>query len=297
MKNEDTNTNEPVHIPVLLQEVLEHLDLHLGDVVFDGTYGTGGYTKAILEKTGPQGSSFATDQDQVVVERSQKDLDSRITLFHSNFSEIDSHTDQLFDGMVLDLGISSDQLEDRNRGISFKHTDAPLDMRMNASEDNHLTAWGVLHSWEESEIADAIYKYADERYSRRIARAIVARRSENKLETVGDLIETIESVVRRSGRIHPATKTFQALRIVVNDEIGHLERFLEKAPTLVKPGARLVVVSFHSLEERVVKHAFRTFEQAGLGSRGVKKSLAPTREELVINPRARSARLRSFIFN
>ncbi len=216
---------------------------------------------------------------------------------HANFSAITEITDELFDGLVLDLGISSDQLEDRQRGISFKHTDAPLDMRMNASDGNHLTAWGILHSWEESEIADALYKYADERYSRRIARAIVARRSDNKLESVGDLLETIESVVRRSGKIHPATKTFQALRIVVNDEIGNLERFLQNVPSVIKPGARLVVVSFHSLEERVVKHAFRKFEQDELGRRGVKKSLAPTRDELSVNPRARSARLRSFIFN
>ena len=296
MKKE-ASVDQPVHVPVLLQEVIEHLDLGKGETVFDGTYGAGGYTRAILERVNPTGRVVATDQDPQVIKREQKKTPDNVTLVHANFSEISEISEEKFDGLVLDLGISSDQLEDRERGISFRFPEAELDMRMNTSPDNHLTAWGILHSWEEKEIADAIYKYADERYSRRIARAIVARRGESKLETVGDLIETIESVVKRSGKIHPATKTFQALRIIVNNEIGNLETFLQNVSKVTAPGARLVIVTFHSLEERTVKHAFRDMEHTGLGKRGIKKSLAPTRDELKINPRARSARLRSFIFN
>lgn len=289
-------TRSSVHTSVLLQEVIDHLHLTVGDNVFDGTYGGGGYSRSIAEHIGPTGHIYATDQDNDVVATLQKTLPAHITLHHANFSDVVDIVPVKLQGAVLDLGISSDQLDSQVRGISFRHDDAPLDMRMDASPDNHLTAWGILHTWEEKEIADMIFLYGGDRSSRKIARAIVGRRGTNSLETVKDLVETIESVCPRRGRIHPATQTFQALRIVVNNELGHLEKFLETIPSVMAEGGRLVIVSFHSLEDKIVKQAMRDWKHKKMGTSITPKPVLPSREEVRRNPRSRSARLRSFIF-
>ena len=299
------NDTRSVHIPVLLHEVTEYLKPHKGDVIFDGTYGGGGYSRAILEAIGTQGRIIATDQDREVVvretARNKTDGVTNIHLVHANFSEIQTVAQEAaidaFDGLMLDLGISSDQLENRERGISFQHPDAPLDMRMNAAEDNFLTAWGIVNSWEEQELADVLFHYGGERNSRRIARGIVQARERQYIETVGDLLAVIETATPGRGKTHPATKTFQALRIVVNNELGSLETFLEQVPQVAKKGTRVVIVSFHSLEERIVKQAFRTWKQDKAGTIDTPKSVGPTREEEKTNRRSRSARLRSFTFN
>lgn len=293
-----TNTDKSIHIPVLLHEVIDALDLQKGDTVFDGTLGGGGYTRAIADKVGSTGRVIATDKDTDAIDRFDTTAYAQVELVHSAFSQVaEICGDASLDGAVVDLGISSDQLADRERGISFQDVDAPLDMRMNQSEDNKLTAWGILNSWEEEEIADVIYHYADERRSRAIAKSIVAQREEGEMETVGDLLRAVEQVSPRRGKVHPATKTFQALRIAVNDELGELERFLKAIPQCMKPSGRVSVVSFHSAEDRIAKHIFREWEQAGLGKRATKKPVTPTDEEVQHNPRARSSKLRTFIYN
>lgn len=293
-----TTEHKSIHIPVLLHEVIDALDLHPGDTVFDGTLGGGGYTKAIADRVGVKGRVFATDKDTDAIGRFDTGDYPTVEIVHSGFARVaDICGRAALDGAVLDLGISSDQLADRERGISFQDLEAPLDMRMNQSVDNHLTAWGILNTWEQDEIADMLYHYAEERRSRPIARSIVAQRELGQMETVGDLVRAIEQVVSRRGKVHPATKTFQALRIAVNDELGELERFLKAVPQCMKTGGRLAIVSFHSLEDRLVKQTFRDWEQQGVGTRAHKKPIAPTDSEIAQNPRSRSSKLRTFIFN
>ena len=293
----EQETQSSIHIPVLLNEIIEHLDLSEGDVVFDGTLGGGGYTRAIAHQVGPTGHVIATDQDQDAIDRFNTKLVPQVVVHHSPFALVGQWVEpHSLDGAVLDLGISSDQLHDRERGISFQDLDAPLDMRMNQSLDNHLTAWGILHTWEEEEIANMIYRYGDERYSRRIARAIVTLRSTGEMETVGDLIHAVTGGREIQGKIHPATKTFQALRIAVNNELGQLEQFLQVVPQYMKPGGRLVIVSFHSAEDRIVKQTFKQWRMDNLGTVITKKPVAPTREEISQNPRSRSSKLRTFEF-
>ena len=242
-----SSSEELVHVPVLLQEVLEYTNAQASEVVFDGTYGAGGYSRALLERVGGSGRVIATDQDPTVHAREiNQNLPDNLTLVHANFRELEKVTEESgvekFDVFVLDLGISSDQLADRERGISFQYEDAPLDMRMNTSEGNDLTAWGILNVWEEEEIADLLYRYADERASRKIARAIVERREEGELDTVGDLTQAVSTVIKPFRGSNPATKTFQALRIAVNKELEVLEDFLDKVEAYAAPGARVVVV-------------------------------------------------------
>ena len=248
----------------------------------------------ISDQVGPGGRVIACDQDQDAIDRFDDAHYANVELHHVNFEAVDEVVaPHSLNGVVLDLGISSDQLADQNRGISFQNPDAPLDMRMDASEDNHLTAWGILNTWEEAEIADALYLYGDERHSRRIARAIVERRDEGAMETVGDLYETIHQVLPRRGRIDPATKSFQALRIVVNDELGSLTRFLEKLPSCLAPQARVVIVTFHSKEDRIVKQQFKQWKEEGRGTILTPKPVGPSEEEREANPRARSSKLRA----
>lgn len=289
--------DKSIHIPVLLQPVIDYLNLEPGDIVFDGTLGGGGYTRAISQEVGPHGRVIACDQDQDAIRRFGQNQPENVVVHHGRFSEVARYVESdSLDGAVVDLGISSDQLEE-TRGISFRDLEAPLDMRMNQSEDNHLTAWGILNTWNEEEIADAIYHYGEERRSRPIARSIVEARDRQEMETVGDLVKAIEQVIRRgNSKTHPATKTFQALRIVVNDELGELERFLQEIPVCMKTPSRLVVVSFHSLEDRITKQVFRKWKEEGRGTVITKKPVIADEEELVGNPRARSAKLRIFEF-
>ena len=278
---------EFVHIPVLSQEVIEGLALRAGGHYLDATVGGGGHSRLILEAM-PDVRVTALDQDEQAIAAAQQKLSEfgdRVQFHATNFADYDPG-DQLFDGILADLGVSSAQFDIPERGFSFRH-EAALDMRMDQRQD--LTAADLINTWEEVKIADVIYRYGEERLSRQIARRIVERRP---FETTTALSDTIFHAVPRSyryGRIHPATRTFQALRIAVNRELQVLETFLGKAPPWLKPGGRLVIISFHSLEDRIVKHTLKESEELKVLT---KKPVIAGEEELKVNGRSRSAKLR-----
>jgi len=255
----------------------------------DGTYGAGGHTRAIVERGG-RVVAFDLDPAATV----PADLAERVTLVRRNFAELDAALDELgeagVDGALFDLGVSSMQVDRPERGFSLRF-DGPLDMRM--SGDVGESAYDLLARLEERELADTIFTLGEERAARRIARAIVAARGANRLPTrtleLAGLIAGVVQVRGKRERVHPATRTFQALRIAVNDELGSLERGLDAAIGRAKPGGRIVAISFHSLEDRIVKHRFRDDERVRALT---KKPLIPGDDELARNPRARSAKLR-----
>ncbi|MBW4513905.1 MAG: 16S rRNA (cytosine(1402)-N(4))-methyltransferase RsmH [Timaviella obliquedivisa GSE-PSE-MK23-08B] len=278
---------EFVHVPVLSQEVMEGLALRAGGHYLDATVGGGGHSQLILEALSDV-QVMALDQDEQAIAAAQLKLTEfgdRVQFHATNFADYDPG-DQLFDGILADLGVSSAQFDIPERGFSFRH-EAALDMRMDQRQD--LTAADLINTWEEVKIADVIYRYGEERLSRQIARRIVERRP---FETTTALSDTIFHAVPRSyryGRIHPATRTFQALRIAVNQELQVLETFLAKAPHWLKPQGRLVVISFHSLEDRIVKHTLKESEELKVLT---KKPVIAGEEELKVNGRSRSAKLR-----
>jgi 16S rRNA (cytosine1402-N4)-methyltransferase len=278
---------EFIHIPVLSQEVIEGLALRAGGHYLDATVGGGGHSRLILEAM-PDVQVTALDQDEQAIAAAQlklADFGDRVQFHATNFADYDPG-DQLFDGILADLGVSSAQFDIPERGFSFRH-EAALDMRMDQRQE--LTAADLINTWEEVKIADVIYRYGEERLSRQIARRIVERRP---FETTTALSDTIFHAVPRSyryGRIHPATRTFQALRIAVNRELQVLETFLGKAPHWLKPGGRLVIISFHSLEDRIVKHTLKESEELKVLT---KKPVIAGEEELRVNGRSRSAKLR-----
>ena len=253
----------------------------------DATFGAGGHTRLILERLGPHGRTIAFDADPLA--SSLAPSDPRLTLIHANFralaTELAERSIAAVDGVLYDLGVSSMQLDDGARGFSFR-TDAPLDMRLDPTQGE--TAAEYIESHDEAELADAIFRFGDERNSRRIARALKTKLP----RSTGELAAIVAGTVHVRGhreRIHPATKTFQALRIAVNDELGALRESLDAAVRVVRPGGRIAVISFHSLEDRIVKLFFR--EDARL-SRVTRKPIVPSDEEISTNPRARSAKLR-----
>ena len=306
---------ESQHIPVMLGPVIDLLGCKPGGAYVDGTIGAGGYARSLLDKSAPNGIVLGLDWDVEAIERVREGLaghEGRLTLEKSDFADIrmvlDKHGIRQVDGIVVDLGLSSFQIEDPQRGFSFMN-EGPLDMRMNL--DLTQTAADLVNALPERELADLIYRYGEERLSRRIARAIVAARKTGRLDNTRQLAELIRKAVpatRDSFRIHPATRTFQALRIAVNGELDSLHRFLPEALGVLKDGGRLCVVAFHSLEDRVVKKAFRTWaltcrcprERVACECGGkplvrllTKKALRPSPDEVERNPRARSARLRA----
>lgn len=276
-----------VHIPVLSQEVIEGLAIQPGCWYLDATVGGGGHSALILEADATV-RGLALDQDQQALQAAQQKLapyGDRVQFHHTNFADFDPGS-QGFDGILADLGVSSAQFDWGNRGFSFRQA-APLDMRMD--EQQALTAAEIVNTWDETALANLIYTYGEERLSRKIARRIVERRP---LQTTTELAETIFHAVPRSyryGRIHPATRTFQALRIAVNRELEVLETFLQKAPLWLNPHGRLAIISFHSLEDRIVKHALK---ESDLLRVITKKPIVPTATEIEQNSRARSAKLR-----
>lgn len=276
-----------IHIPVLGQEVVEGLGLRSGGHYLDATVGGGGHSRLMLEAA-PDVQITALDQDANAIEAAQKNLaefGDRVQFVHTNFADFKPAMVQ-FEGILADLGVSSPQFDHPDRGFSFR-LEAPLDMRMDQQQS--LTAAEIVNTWDEVELANLIYTYGEERLSRRIARRIVERRP---FETTTDLAETIFHAVPRSyryGRIHPATRTFQALRIAVNQELKVLETFLTLAPDWLKPAGRLCIISFHSLEDRIVKHQFRESEKLHVIT---KKPIVPTETEMEKNVRSRSAKLR-----
>ena len=287
---------ESIHRTVLLNETIEGLNLHDKSLVLDGTFGGGGHSFEILSKY-PNVKVIALDQDKSAWEKAKskfKGLESRITFVNKNFREMDK-LEESFNGIIFDLGLSSDQLENSGRGFSFVK-DEPLLMTMKENpEEEDVTAREVVNTWEENNLADIIYGYGEERYARRIAKAIVEARREVEIKTTFDLVKIIEGAVPavyRRGRINPATRTFQALRIAVNDELGALSDGLEKAFNKLKIGGRLSVISFHSLEDRITKKFYKEKEKLGEAKLINKKPIGASGEELKNNPRARSAKLR-----
>ena len=284
-----------VHRSVLLNEVVAWFDLKEGLILVDGTAGAGGHTRALAEKVGATGRVIGLDRDPAMLalaEVATRGLP--VTLVAAAYSEMAEVMESLeiapgsLDGILLDLGLSSDQLAWAHRGFSFAN-EGPLDMRFNPG-GNDPSAADLVNTLDEVELARIIYEYGEERYSRRIARRIVETRKLSPFTTTGKLAEvTRRAIPGKWGPMDPATRTFQALRIAVNDELGHLERTLKALPDLLRPGGRAAIISFHSLEDRRVKHAFRDDPRLNPLTR---KPSTASPEELAANPRARSAKLR-----
>jgi 16S rRNA (cytosine1402-N4)-methyltransferase len=287
------------HVPVLTDEALGYLAPERGGVFLDCTVGLGGHTRALLERGAHR--VIGLDRDPQALERAAETLApwrGRVDLVHTDyrsFAEVlDARGVNLVDGALADLGVSSMQLDAEGRGFSFQR-DEPLDMRMDRTSG--ATAADLLASSREEEIADAIYAYGDERFSRRIARAIVRARDEAPVDTTGRLAAIVRRAVPHRGyqRIDPATRTFQGLRIWVNRELEGLDRFVEQLAARLAVGARLVIISFHSLEDRIVKHTLRALEKSATSAVKIltKKPVVAGDDELERNPRARSAKLRA----
>jgi 16S rRNA (cytosine1402-N4)-methyltransferase len=293
-------TNESLHISVMPTEVEGALDLKVGAVVVDGTLGLGGHSAMMAAKIGSQGHLIGIDQDACAIELARerlKDFKGRLDIVKSNFSKLDEVLKGLgveaVDAILLDLGVSSIQLDDPKRGFSFR-SDGPLDMRMDA--ESGTTAEELVNELPEKELADLIFHYGEERFSRRIAQRIVAARAGQRIRTTAQLADIVLRSLPRGyqrDKLHPATRTFQAIRIAVNRELEVLEEALGQAFKHVKIGGRIVVIAFHSLEDRIVKEKFRAFAREGSAALLTKKPLRPTEAEAADNPRSRSAKLRA----
>lgn len=276
-----------VHVPVLSRELIDGLAVRPGGHYLDATVGGGGHSRLILQ-AGEDVRVSAVDQDEEAIAAAKillTDYGSRVQFIQSNFASYEPNN-LTFDGIIADLGVSSYQFDVAERGFSFRHT-ASLDMRMDRRRK--ITAADVINFWSERELADIFFKYGEERLSRRIARRILERRP---FQTTTDLADAIASAVPRQyryGRIHPATRVFQALRIVVNDELTSLETFLNRAPNWLTPGGKIALISFHSLEDRIVKNALRSSPILQILT---KKPIIPQADELEQNTRSRSAKLR-----
>lgn len=288
----------PCHQPVMVEEVLKLLNVKADKIYIDATVGEGGHAAAILEAGG---NVIGIDQDEAVIERARVRLapyKDRVRLVHANFRFLKSilsrqdFPDRVC-GIMADVGVSSYQLEAPERGFSFQ-LDSPLDMRMDGR--SRLTAADLVNDLKDEELAGIFREYGEERAARKIARLIVASRSrEGKITTTSQLVRVITTAVgfRPGSRIHPATRIFQALRIAVNDELEALKEFLDQAPEGLAPGGRLLVISFQSLEDRIVKHTFKAWERENWAAVLTKKPLRPVENEVRNNPRCRSAKLRA----
>ncbi len=289
-----------LHKSVLKDEVLMYLDVHSNAHYIDCTLGGGGHTQGILERNGPRGRVLAIDLDEDTINRTRQHLkkyEKRLTIYRGNFHDLAAIVHEKVihsvSGIVYDLGLSMDLLKASGRGFSFL-VDEPLDMRFGTEQE--LTAGEIINSWSEKEIADTLYIYGEERFSRRIAKGIVIERKKRRIQTTGNLVSIIEACVPggyRHKRIHCATRTFQALRIAINDELEGLKRSLESASDIVEKNGRIVVISFHSLEDRIVKHYFRELAAKGKGIILTKKPIEPTEKEVEENHASRSAKLRA----
>lgn len=287
-----------MHIPVLLHEVIDGLAVQKGETVVDATLGGAGHAKALAERIGKGGVLIGIDEDEAAVRRGKKELEGfkgKLHLVRGNFRNLAKVMAKLkvkqADRILMDLGVSSFQLDRGGRGFSFRR-DEPLRMTLGKKKSGLFDAATMVNEWEEKNLADIIYGYGEERFARKIAKAIVEARAARPLRTSGELAAVIERAVGRRGRLHPATKTFQALRIAVNDELRALEEALPQAIEALAPGGRLAVISFHSLEDRIVKRVFKRAAAAGTISLVGKKPLTPSAEESDENPRSRSAKLR-----
>ena len=301
------------HIPVLLDECIKYLNIKPDGIYVDGTLGMGGHSEAILQRL-TTGRLISIDRDITAIERAGERLApyaDRLTIVHGNFRDLDAILDEqgvrLVDGMLFDLGVSSPQLDEADRGFSYM-SDAPLDMRMDASDN--IDAWFIVNRWPQEKIERILRDYGEERHAARIAARIAERREEKEIETTLELVDVIKSAMPAAAlreKQHPAKRSFQSIRIAVNDELNAVHALMDSAPDRLKPGGRLCVISFHSLEDRIVKNAIHSREdgctcprEAPVCTCGFVKTLrSVTRkpitaggEELELNPRSRSAKLR-----
>jgi len=290
-----------MHISVLLKESIDGLDIHPKDIYMDLTLGSAGHAKYALEKMNGNITVIGVDEDTDALERSRTILGNNKNIFleKSNYRDIDKVLRDLrvekVNRIMLDLGISSDQIEESGRGFTF-NKDEPLLMTFakNLKKDD-LTAEYIVNNWGEETLADIIYGYGEERYSRRIAKAIVEYRKKKAIKSTSELVEIIKSAVPKfymTGKIHPATRTFQAIRIAVNDELNGIKEVLNKGLNVLTKGGRIAVISFHSLEDRIVKNFNKEKEKSGQIKIITKKPIVASEEELKNNPRSRSAKLR-----
>lgn len=304
---------QPRHISVLLQECIDNLNIKPDGIYVDGTLGLGGHSYEIASRL-TTGRLIGIDRDETAIERAGKRLEpfrNVVTLVHGNFCDTASILDSLnieaVDGLLFDLGVSSPQLDEAQRGFSYR-AEAPLDMRMDASEG--LTAYEVVNTWEETRLNRILWDYGEERYARRITAAILAARAQAPIESTTQLVDIIKSAMPAAAlreKQHPAKRSFQAIRIAVNDELGAIAAMMETAPDKLKIGGRLCVISFHSLEDRIVKSGINARENGCVCPREApictcgfvktlksvsRKPILPSEEELEANPRARSAKLR-----
>lgn len=302
------------HTSVLLNECIKGLDIKEDGTYVDGTLGGAGHAKEVCKRLSNEGHFIGIDQDNNALAVSRERLSGlapKISVVKSNFENVDQVLMELdvdgIDGMLIDLGVSSHQLDEASRGFSYMH-DAPLDMRMN--QDDKLTASVIVNEYDEEDICDIIKEFGEEKWAKRIAKFIVERRAEKPIETTYELVEIIKDAIPYSARKdgpHPAKRTFQAIRIAVNREIEIIEPTIRKIVPFLKSGGRLCIITFHSLEDRIVKHTFKSLEDPCTCSRNfpvcvcgqkplvkviTRKPILPSEEELEVNPRARSAKLR-----
>lgn len=292
--------NQPQHVPVLLEEALEYLKVRPGGVIVDATLGLAGHSSAIARRLGAKGRLICFDRDPEAMAKAKVRLEELAAELGSEMPEVVFEPRAFseagaaiaagsVDGLLADFGVSSLQLDEAHRGFSFR-SDGPLDMRMDTRSGE--TAEQVVNQEDENELADLIYEFGEERRSRRIARALVRARP---ITTTAELARVVSAAApsMKGDKIHPATRTFQALRIRVNNELGEIESLLKSAPSLLKPGGRLVLISFHSLEDRLVKDSFREAARAGALDVLTKKPVVAAEQEQLRNPRSRSAKLRA----
>lgn len=293
------------HITVLQKEAVQSLNLSKDSVVVDCTLGSGGHAQEILSILGKKGMYIGIDADTTAIDSNadlQSSYEANIHLVHTNFKNITQTLKELniehVDAILADLGWRMEQFDGSSglpRGFSFKN-DEPLAMTYGNPHDYSFTAFDIVNDWEEEDIANVIYAYGEERYARRIAQRIVEQRAQSPIVTSGELAEVVFQAVpavARHKRTHPATKTFQALRIAVNDEFDTLQQLLNDGFEALSSGGRIAIISFHSLEDRIVKETFRSLSRDQKGVLVFKKPLAPSEEEQKSNPRARSAKLRT----
>lgn len=287
------------HTTVLLHEAVDGLLIDPKDTVVDATFGSGGHAREIATHLDADGLYIGIDADASALQIEKVgEVQSRVELINDNFKNLTEVLSYLqvekVDGILADLGWRMEQFADGAKGFSFQH-DGPLYMTFGNPEDYLFTAADIVNEWEESNIADVLYGYADERFSRRIAKGIVDARKQAPIETTFQLVKIIEESLPRvvlRKKLHPATKTFQALRIAVNDELTVLQQFIKDGFEALAPEGRMAIITFHSIEDRVVKHSFRELAQSEHATLITKKPIIPSEEELKANPRARSAKLR-----
>lgn len=300
--------NDSIHVPVLLHEVIDALAPKEGEIVLDATLGGGGHARALAERIGKNGTLIGLDADGGALTRAKKNLvgvPAKILVAKSNFRFVKEALATLgikhIHKALLDLGLSSDQLESHRmkegRGFSFLRNEPLLMTFEDEPHKDTVTARDIVNYASTESIADMLFAYADERHSRKIAAAIAEVRAQKPIQTAAELAHIVESVIPRRTKTHPATKTFQALRIAVNDEIIALREGLTDIEELLSPEGIIAVITFHSLEDGVVKRIFRAWVQEGKGTLLNKKAIMPSHEEVQKNPRARSAQLRVFIKN